>query len=116
LVGGRSNIYVKGKLFNQCKYLLLNIPTQALRKFETIDSIDQAAETLSRSMEGGGRSRVNLAYLLWINPSIKSKPNLRASIGRFIHRLRSTLLTLMILFGTAIVELERIKDFAIISG
>jgi len=60
LVGGRTNIYVKGQLFNQCKYLLLNIPKQSIEKYETIDSIDEAAEVLDRSMEGSGRSRVNL--------------------------------------------------------
>ena len=61
LVGGRTNIYVKGQLFNQCKYLLLNIPKQSIEKYETIDSIDEAAEVLDRSMEGSGRSRVNIS-------------------------------------------------------
>jgi len=61
LVGGRTNIYVKGQLFNQCKYLLLNIPKQAIEKYEIIDSIDEAAELLDRSMEGGGRSRINIS-------------------------------------------------------
>ena len=61
LVGGRTNIYVKGQLFNQCKYLLLNIPKQAIEKYEIIDSIDEAAEVLDRSMEGGGRSRINIS-------------------------------------------------------
>lgn len=52
---------MKGQLFNQCKYLLLNIPKQAIEKYKNIDSIDQAAEILDRSMEGGGRSRINIS-------------------------------------------------------
>ena len=48
---GASNIYVGGRLFNQCKYLLLNIPTSNVKKFKNIESIDEAIETLSRSME-----------------------------------------------------------------
>ena len=52
---GRTHIYVKNRLFIQCMYLLLNIPTNNIRKYDEIDSIDEAAETLNRSMEGGGR-------------------------------------------------------------
>ena len=52
---GRTHIYVKNRLFMQCMYLLLNIPTDKIRKYDEIDSIDEAAETLNRSMEGGGR-------------------------------------------------------------
>lgn len=61
LEGGTSNIYVRGRLFNQCKYLLLNIPVAHVKKFDNIESIDEAAEKLNRSMEGSGRSRVNVS-------------------------------------------------------
>ncbi len=52
LVGNRTNIYVNNRLFNQCKYLLLNIPKSRIREYRQIDSIDEAAERLDRSMEG----------------------------------------------------------------
>ena len=52
---GRTHIYVKNRLFMQCMYLLLNIPTNKIRQYDNIDSIDEAAEVLDRSMEGGGR-------------------------------------------------------------
>jgi hypothetical protein len=52
---GRTHIYVKNRLFMQCMYLLLNIQTKNIRQYDIIDSIDEAAEILDRSMEGGGR-------------------------------------------------------------
>lgn len=58
---GASNIYVAGRLFNQCKYLLLDIPLSNARKFKNIESIDEAIESLSRGMEGGGRNSVNVS-------------------------------------------------------
>ncbi|MFX1353119.1 MAG: hypothetical protein ACFFGP_04085, partial [Promethearchaeota archaeon] len=48
----RTNIYVKGRLFNQCKYLLLDIPTSQIHHYDTIESIDEAADHLNRSLEG----------------------------------------------------------------
>lgn len=52
LENGITNIYVKDRRFRQCMYLLLNIPTDKIREYENIDSIDEAAEHLDRSMEG----------------------------------------------------------------
>ncbi|KKN39802.1 hypothetical protein LCGC14_0739640, partial [marine sediment metagenome] len=42
----KTNIYVKGKLFEQCKFLLLNIPTQDIDSYNEIESIDEIAEKL----------------------------------------------------------------------
>ena len=57
LEDGRTNIYVNNRKFSQCMYLLLNIPVNQVEDFEEIDSIDEAAEKLDRSMEGRrGRS------------------------------------------------------------
>lgn len=53
LENNRTNIYVNGKLFQQCKYLLLNISTDNVRKYDNINSIDEAAEKLDRSLERG---------------------------------------------------------------
>ncbi len=52
LQNNRTNIYVKNRVFTQCMYLLLNIPVDRIRDFDPIDSIDEAAEVLDRSLEG----------------------------------------------------------------
>jgi len=54
LEGGKTNIYVKNQLFDQCKFLLLNIPVDRLSTFDEIDSIDEAAENLDHSLERRG--------------------------------------------------------------
>jgi hypothetical protein len=41
---GRTYIYVGGRKFMQCSYLILNIPADKLKALETIRSIDEAAE------------------------------------------------------------------------
>lgn len=51
-----TNIYIKGKLFRQCKYLLLNIPINEITSLEDIESIDEAAEKLDRSLEGSSKN------------------------------------------------------------
>jgi len=53
LKSAKTNIYVGGKLFNQCKFLLLNIPNDRIRDYDEIESIDEAAEELDSSMEPG---------------------------------------------------------------
>jgi hypothetical protein len=52
LVGNRTNIYVNDQLFNQCKYLLIEIPRARMGDYADIDSIDEVTESLDRSMEG----------------------------------------------------------------
>ena len=47
----RTIIYVGGKHFHQCKYLLLDIPINKMREYEELNSIDEAAEKLDSSME-----------------------------------------------------------------
>ncbi|HEC36975.1 hypothetical protein LCGC14_1808930 [marine sediment metagenome] len=49
----KTNIYVKGEKFLQCKFLLLEIPTNHTESFDHIDSIDEAAELLDNSEEFG---------------------------------------------------------------
>ena len=50
----KTVIYVNGKPFDQCKFLLLNIPVDGITSFDEIVSIDEAAEKLDHSMEGDG--------------------------------------------------------------
>jgi len=52
LEGGRTNIYVKNRRFMQCMYLLLNISVDRIEEYDEIESIDEAAVKLNRSMEG----------------------------------------------------------------
>ena len=47
----KTNIYVKGELFEQCKFLLLNIPTQDVDFYDEIESIDEIAEKLGWTEE-----------------------------------------------------------------
>jgi len=47
--GWSTVIYVKGKRFKQCKYLLLNIPVDDISSFDKIQSVDEAAEEVRDS-------------------------------------------------------------------
>lgn len=51
LEDGKTNIYVNNKLFKQCKYLLLNIPMSEIETIEKMNSIDEIAEKLDKSLE-----------------------------------------------------------------
>ncbi len=46
LEDGKTNIYVNGEMFNQCKYLMLNVPTRDDKKIEKIETIDEVADSL----------------------------------------------------------------------
>jgi len=48
-----TNIYVGGRIFRQCKYLLLNLSVPNANDYDEIESIDEAAEKLDSSMERG---------------------------------------------------------------
>jgi len=57
LEGDKTFIYVEGKRFDQCRFLLLDVSIEQARSFDEIESIDEAAEKLDRSLERGGGSR-----------------------------------------------------------
>ncbi|MHA1805522.1 MAG: hypothetical protein ACTSU4_13475, partial [Promethearchaeota archaeon] len=59
LENNKTNIYVAGKKFDHCKFLLLNLPVDKIDIFGDFQSIDEAAERLDRSMEGN-RSKFNI--------------------------------------------------------
>ncbi|KKM02694.1 hypothetical protein LCGC14_1781860 [marine sediment metagenome] len=44
LEDGKTNIYIKGKLFEQCKSLMLNIPIADINVLEEIESVDEILE------------------------------------------------------------------------
>ena len=43
----RTNIYINGEYFRQCKFLLLDIPISKINSFEDIESIDEAVEKIN---------------------------------------------------------------------
>ncbi len=47
----KTVIYVAGEKFQQCKFLLLNIPINDVASFTDIESVDEAAERLDYSLE-----------------------------------------------------------------
>ncbi|MBD3339737.1 MAG: hypothetical protein GF353_11550, partial [Candidatus Lokiarchaeota archaeon] len=51
LISNKTVIFIKGKPFRNCKYLLLNISMDKVERFDDINSIDEAAEKLSNTME-----------------------------------------------------------------
>ncbi|KKL83679.1 hypothetical protein LCGC14_1972290 [marine sediment metagenome] len=53
LISGETYIYIKGKEFKQCKFLLLNIPIEEVEDYDEYESIDDIAEELDHSLEMG---------------------------------------------------------------
>jgi hypothetical protein len=51
LKNGKTIIYVAGERFRQCKYLLINIPTEKIGLYEEFKSIDEVAKKLDPSLE-----------------------------------------------------------------
>ena len=51
LENSKTIIYVNNERFNQCKFLLLDIPIEETTSLEDIESIDDVAERLDRSLE-----------------------------------------------------------------
>ncbi|MHA2009272.1 MAG: Rab family GTPase [Promethearchaeota archaeon] len=51
LEDNRTNIYINGKLFAQCKFLLFSTPTDRVEELNDFESIDEAAEKLDSSLE-----------------------------------------------------------------
>ena len=59
LEGKKTIIYVANEKFHKCKYLLINIPLDEIKSFDEIESIDEAAEKLDKTMEKE-RGKVNI--------------------------------------------------------
>ncbi len=54
----KTIIYVNNKKFTQCKYLLIEIPTERIEEFDEIISIDEASEKLDHSLEDTRQERI----------------------------------------------------------
>jgi len=61
LENNRTNIYVGGRLFNHCKYLLLNINCNEFKEYDELESIDEAAEKLGDPMHGIGFQKYHVS-------------------------------------------------------
>ena len=48
LEDGRTNIYVGGELFEQCRFLFLSIPVGDIRLIDEFNSVDEVSEDLSK--------------------------------------------------------------------
>ena len=55
-----TNIYVNGKQFTHCKFLLLNIPSDKVKDFDDIESIDEAADRLNHGLEYHNKFRIKI--------------------------------------------------------
>lgn len=51
LWGGKTFIYVNGKKFRQCKYVLLSILVDDIDQYSSIKSIDEVIDNLDHSLE-----------------------------------------------------------------
>lgn len=49
--GQRTMIYIDGEKFEQCKYLLLDVPLTQIKELDNIKSIDEAEQKLDHSQE-----------------------------------------------------------------
>jgi hypothetical protein len=47
----KTNIYISGELFRQCKYLLIDIPIENVSSLDELESIDETAEKLDHTLE-----------------------------------------------------------------
>ena len=66
LENNKTIIYINEERFDQCRFLLLNIPIDHIAPLEEIGSIDEAAEELSSSLEQEG-----MAFELGISPEVQ---------------------------------------------
>ena len=57
LEDGKTIIYVNNERFNQCKFLLLDIPVEEMTSLDDIESIDDVAQRLNRSLERANEKR-----------------------------------------------------------
>lgn len=56
----RTFIYIAGKKFRQCKFLLLNIPADEIKLLDEVQSIDEATERLNNSLERDDQTKITI--------------------------------------------------------
>ena len=60
LENGQSIIYLGGERFDQCKFLLLDIPIDEIKSFDEIESIDEAEEKLKPLIDINGIDEIQI--------------------------------------------------------
>ena len=60
----KTNIYILGEEFIQCKYLLMNVPIQDIERYNEMNSIDEASEKLDKTLERGNPEafKINIPF------------------------------------------------------
>ncbi|MEE9378668.1 MAG: hypothetical protein V3V33_11620 [Candidatus Lokiarchaeia archaeon] len=69
LEDGKTNIYIEGELFLQCKSLMLNIPKNKIKELSSIKSIDEATEKLYYGRKGGSNTEIEPIDEFWAHCS-----------------------------------------------
>ena len=65
LIKNKTFIYVAGKKFRKCATLLLNIPVEEIKSLNEIDSIDEASEKLTRSLDNRKNLNISPETIFW---------------------------------------------------
>jgi Leucine-rich repeat (LRR) protein len=86
LVDGKTLIYVSGKKFIQCKFLLLSVPIHQMGLEENIKSIDEAAERLDFKLEHESTPEIPPEIEFWGHCSNLQVWTENGYDSRFLHR------------------------------
>ncbi len=65
LEGEVTNIYVRGALFNQCKYLLFSISVDNIKKYDVVESIDEMEQKLDNGFNARDREGIDPYTEFW---------------------------------------------------
>ena len=60
LVDNKTEIFIKNQMFRQCKFLLITIPIEQIDAYKELESIDEAAEKLDKSLERNNSSHFKI--------------------------------------------------------
>ncbi len=69
LENNKTIIYVDGENFDQCKFLLLNIPVENYKEFTDVESVDEASEKLDGKLENGRIEGISPETEFWAHCS-----------------------------------------------
>ena len=65
LVNGKTEIFIKGRKFKTCKYLLINISSENVDQINKFDSIDEVSQNLDRSLERSQKFKITPETEFW---------------------------------------------------
>lgn len=69
LEDGKTNMYIEGELFQQCRSLMLNIPKERIEGLHSIKSIDEATEKLNYVRKGDFNNEIDPNEEFWAHCS-----------------------------------------------